>query len=103
MYPSVSVSSCANSTGVTIREGDRRAYSLTKKEGEAIDDAIAKSSMLNETMTDVTIAWVRTQCNASAVEKITGVSRKAVPTLAQVGMDVIGEKIILNLSATQKK
>jgi hypothetical protein len=87
-YPSVSISSASHMLGGAVR-----ASGLTDEDGAKIDAALAKVSKLSETMFKVTFYYVRTKGNASAVEKETGVSRKAVPVLAKTGLEVCGEYI----------
>lgn len=93
-YPSVSISSASHMLGGAVR-----ASGLTDEEGQKIDQALAKVGKISPHMLNVTIAYVRAEGNASAVEKHTGVTRKAVGPLANAGLEICGEYIRMELSA----
>lgn len=87
-YPSVSISSASHMLGGSVSSSN-----LTDKEGEAIDRALAKVTKFSPHMVNVTIAYVRANGSHSAVERNTGVNRKAVGPLASAGLEVCGEYI----------
>jgi hypothetical protein len=92
-YPSVSISSASHMLGGSIS-----ASNLTDEEGVKIDGALATVAMISPHMLNVTVAFVRAEGSCLAVEKATGVNRKAVGPLANAGLEVCGEFIRKALS-----
>lgn len=92
-YPSVSISSASHMLG-----GSVRASGLTDEEGQAIDRALARVAHISPHMFNVTVAFVRADGSCSAVERNTGVNRKAVGALANAGLEVCGEFIRVELT-----
>lgn len=93
-YPSVSISSASHMLGGAVR-----ASGLTDDEGAKIDAALAKVAQISPHMFNVTVAFVRADGSCSAVERNTGVNRKAVGALANAGLEVCGEFIRVELSS----
>lgn len=94
-YPCVSVSSASHMLG-----GSVKASGITDDEGAAIDRALSRVCMISPHMLNVTIAYVRADGSCSAVERSTGVNRKAVGALANAGLEVCGEFIRVELAGT---
>lgn len=92
-YPNVSVSSASHMLGQTLRPGDYKAVSITDEEGQRIDAALAAVGKISPHMLNVTVAYVRADGSCLAVEKATGVNRKAVGPLANAGLEVCGDAI----------
>lgn len=93
-YPSVSISSASHMLGGAVASAG-----LTDEEGQAIDRALAKVAQISPHMFNVTVAFVRADGSCSAVERNTGVNRKAVGALANAGLEVCGEFIRQEMAA----
>lgn len=98
-YPSVSVGTGADMSGRPIKPGDYRAMQLTDEEGQAIDRALARVGKVSPHTLSVTIAYVRADGSCLAVERATGISRKAVGPMAAMGLEFCGEYIRAELSS----
>ena len=90
-YPSVSIASATHMLGrvISTPEGRIPPAPLTDKEADAIEQVYITLASWGPQLAEAALWWVRSNSNASAVARETGIERKAVEPLAKAGLDFI--------------